>query len=118
MAAGAAADRDGRTSVAEAREAAASNARTPAGRRYGTAFEARLERWLPKTLERCVRGRTAAELSSFDAFVRVGEDGNAEEVLFSEDTPVARCAEEDFRTAQYPSPPRASWWTKVEVRLK
>jgi hypothetical protein len=112
------ADEDKGTSLAAAREAAESNAKTPAGRRYGTAFEASLDRWLPETLRRCVKGRSAAELGSFDAFVRIGGDGEAEDVLFSDDTPVGRCAEGAFRSAEYPKPPRPSWWTKVEVRLK
>jgi hypothetical protein len=106
------------TGLTEAREAAESNAKTPAGRRYGSAFEASLDRWLPAALQRCVKGRTAGDLGSFDAFVRIGGDGDAEEVLFSEDTPVGRCVEDELRSADYPKPPRPSWWTRVEVRLK
>jgi hypothetical protein len=118
LASAAGATGDPGTSPTAAREAAESNAKTPAGRRYGAAFEASLDRWLPEVLRRCVKGRTAGEVASFDAFVRVGEDGSAEEVLFSEATPVARCAEDDLRAAEYPKPPRPSWWAKVEVRLK
>jgi hypothetical protein len=106
------------TSLTVAREAAESNAKTPAGRRYGAAFEASLDRWLPEALQRCVKGRSGRELVSFEAFVRIGGEGDAEEVVFSEDTPVGRCAEGEFRAAEYPKPPKPSWWAKVEVRLK
>jgi hypothetical protein len=101
-----------------ARVAAQENAKTPAGKRYETALEAALESWLRKALERCIRGREKSELSDFEAFVRVGGAGEAEEVVFGAETAVARCVLQDFRDAKYPRPPQPSWWIKVEVQLR
>ena len=43
------------------------------------------------------------ELISFDALVRVGEDGKAEEVVFGPETEVARCVAPDFQDAHLPA---------------
>lgn len=107
-----------RTSPTVAREAAESNAKTPAGKRYETALEARLDTWLKKALERCVRGVSKDELVSFDALVRIGGSGEAEEVVFGRETAVSRCVEQDLRAEKYPTPPQPSWWVDIEVRLK
>jgi len=118
LAAGAPAEEPRHTSPSLAREAAEANAKTPAGRRYESALESSLDSWLRKSLERCVKGITREQAVPFDAFVRVGASGEAEEVTFDPETDVARCAEPDFRDAKYPSPPQPSWWIKVAVQLK
>ena len=101
-----------------AREAAEENAKTPAGRRYQTALDSSLDKWLRTTLERCVKGITKEQALSFNAYVEVGGKGEAEDVLFEPETDVTRCAEPDFRGAKYPSPPEPSWWVRIEVQLK
>lgn len=101
-----------------AREAAEENAKTPAGRRYDSALDSSLDKWLRQSLERCVKGIKKDQALSFNAYVQVGEKGEAEDVLFEPETDVSRCAEPDFRGAKYPSPPQPSWWVKVEVQLK
>ena len=108
----------GRTSPTVARETAESNAKTPAGRRYESALNSSLEGWLRKALERCVKGISKEDAVSFDTLVRVGSSGEAEDVLFTPETVVGRCAEPDFRQAKYPSPPQPAWWVKIEVGLK
>ena len=94
------------------------NAKTPAGRRYQSALESSLDRWLRKSLERCGKGVSKEQAISFNVYVQVGEKGKAEDVLFDPETAVARCVAPDFRDAKYPSPPQPSWWVKIEVRLK
>ncbi len=117
-AAGAPADDTRKTSPTIAREEAESNAKTPAGRRYESALNSSLDRWLRKALERCLKGVARDQVASFDALVRVGESGQAEEVLFDPETDVGRCAAPEFRDAKYPSPPRAGWWVRIEVELR
>lgn len=107
-----------RATPSMAREAAEENAKTPAGRRYESALDSSLDRWLRPTLERCVKGIKRGQASSFNAYVQVGEKGGAEDVMFDPETDVSRCAAPDFRDAKYPSPPQPSWWVKVEVQLK
>lgn len=114
----AAADEPRRATPRMAREAAEENAKTPAGRRYQSALDSSLDRWLRKSLERCVKGISRGQALSFNAFVQVGEKGEAEDVLFDPETDASRCAAPDFRGAKYPSPPQPSWWVKVEVQLK
>ena len=109
---------DQKTSPTVARETAESNAKTPAGRRYESALESSLDAWLRKALERCLKGVSKEDAVSFDTLVRISEDGRAEEVLFSPETSVGRCAEPDFRDAKYPSPPKPGWWVKIPVGLK
>jgi hypothetical protein len=112
------ADEPRRATPRMAREAAEENAKTPAGRRYESALESSLDSWLRKSLERCVKGISKEQALSFNAFVQVGEKGEAEDLLFDPETDVSRCAAPDFRDAKYPSPPQPSWWVKVEVQLK
>lgn len=112
------AEEEKKTSPTIARETAESNEKTPAGRRYESALNSSLDAWLRKVLERCVKGVPKDEVISFDVLVRIGEKGDAEEVLVSPDTPVGRCAEPEFRDAKYPSPPQPSWWVRIGVGLK
>ena len=107
-----------RTPTAVARQEAESNVRTPAGRAYEGVVVGRAEEWLRPVLERCVKDMPAEERISFDAFVRVGAEGQAEEAVFAPETGVARCVVPVFRSAKYPTPPQPSWWVKLEVRLK
>ena len=112
------ADEPRRATPRMAREAAEENAKTPAGRRYDSALDSSLDRWLRQSLERCVKGVAKEQALFFNAYIQVGEKGDAEEVLFDPETEVSRCAAPDFRNAKYPSPPQPSWWVKVEVQLK
>jgi hypothetical protein len=106
------------TPVGVARSEAESNAKTPAGKRYEGVLVSKAEEWLRPALERCVKDVSETERISFDALVRVGEEGKPEEVLFGPETEVAKCVAPDFREASYPKPPQPSWWIKVVVRLK
>jgi len=106
------------TPVEVARNEAESNAKSPAGKRYEGVMVSRLEEWLRPAVERCVKKAAKEEIISFDALVRVGEDGKAEEVVFGPETEVARCIAPDFRDRTYQHPPKPSWWVKVEVRLQ
>lgn len=106
------------TPVEVARSEAESNAQSPAGKRYEGVMVSRLEEWLRPALEQCVKKAAREELISFDALVRVGDDGKAEEVVFGPETEVARCVAPAFQDRQYPRPPKPSWWVKIEVRLK
>ncbi len=65
-----------------------------------------------------MKGISREQAVSFEAFVKVGGSGDAEEVVFSPETDVTRCVEADFKDAKYPSPPEPSWWVRVEVGLK
>jgi len=118
LAAGASAQQARRTSPTVAREAAESNGKTPAGRRYESALESSLDRWLRKALERCVKGIAKEQAVSFEAFVRVGGSGEAQEVVFDPETAVARCIEPEFQSAKYPEPPQSPWWVRVEIGLR
>ena len=112
------ADEPRRATPSMAREAAEENSKTPAGRRYQTALDSSLDKWLRTTIERCVKGITKEQALSFNAYVEVGGKGEAEDVLFEPATDVSRCAEPDFRAAKYPSPPEPSWWVRIEIQLK
>lgn len=112
------ADEPRRATPSMAREAAEENSKTPAGRRYQTALDSSLDKWLRATIERCVKGVPKEQALSFDAYVEVGGKGEAEDVLFEPQTDVTRCAEPDFRGAKYPTPPEPSWWVRIEIQLK
>jgi hypothetical protein len=101
-----------------AREEAEENAKTPVGRRYQSALDSSLDRWLRTTIERCGKGVSKDQAGSFNVYVQVGEKGKADDVLFDPETDVSRCAAPDFRDAKYPSPPQTAWWVKIEVQLK
>jgi hypothetical protein len=118
LGAAAVAEEGKRTSPTIAREAADENARTPAGRRYQTALEAHLDRWLKRALERCAKGVPKDQLVSFEAFVRVSAAGESEELIFVPETDVSRCVEPDFQEAKYPQPPQGPWWVRIAIRMR
>lgn len=101
-----------------AREEAEENAKTPVGRRYQSALDSSLDRWLRASIERCGKGISKDQAISFNVYVQVQEKGKAGDVLFDPETDVSRCAAPDFRDAKYPSPPEAPWWVKIQVNLK
>jgi hypothetical protein len=111
-------DEDKKTSPTVAREEAESNAKTPAGRRFESALESSLDAWLKRSIERCGKGVPAEDAVSFEVFVRIGEEGEAEEVVLSPETAVGRCAERDFRDAKYPHPPKPAWWVRIPIELR
>jgi hypothetical protein len=104
------------TGVEVARGEAESNAKSPAGRSYEGVVVSRVEVWLRPAIARCARTLPKEEIIGFDGLVRVGADGKAEEVLFGPETELARCVAPEFRDADYPRPPRPSWWVKIEIR--
>jgi len=113
-----AAEEDRKTSPTVAREAAEANATTPAGRRYASALASSLDSWLKRSIERCGKGVSPEDAISFEVFVRIGETGEAEEVVLSPETAVGRCAERDFRDAKYPHPPKPAWWVRIPIELR
>jgi len=117
LASGGTAEEPRRTSFTLARETAQQNAETPAGRRYEVAFLSSLDRWLPPVVERCAKAAPKEERIGFEAVIRIGRSGEAEEALVGPETAVARCVAPELREAKYPSPPQPGWWVRVEVGL-
>jgi len=108
----------GATGVEVARTEAENNAKSPAGKRYEGTLIGKIDEWLRPAVEKCAREAPAEERISFDALVRVGEDGRPEEVVFGPETAVAKCVAPTFQDRTYPRPPEPSWWVKVQVRMK
>ena len=106
------------TGVEVARNEAENNAKSPAGKRYEGTVIGRVDPWLRPVVEKCAKEAPAEERISFDALVRVGADGKAEEVVFGPETAVAKCVAPTFQDQTYPRPPEPSWWVKIEVRMK
>jgi hypothetical protein len=108
----------GATGVEVARNEAENNAKSPAGKRYEGTVIGKVDPWLRPAVEKCAKDAPAEERISFEALVRVGAEGKAEEVLFGPETAVARCVAPTFRDQTYPRPPEPSWWVKLQVRMK
>ena len=106
------------TGVEIARNEAENNAKSPAGKRYEGTLLGKVFEWLRPAVEKCAKDAPPEERISFDALIRVGADGKAEEVLFGPDTAIAKCAAPTFQDQTYPRPPEPSWWVKLEVRMK
>ncbi|HEX4441498.1 MAG TPA: hypothetical protein VH854_15585 [Thermoanaerobaculia bacterium] len=106
------------TGVEIARNEAEQNAKSPAGKRYEGTLLGKIDEWLRPAVEKCAKDVAAEDRIGFDALVRVGADGKAEEVLFGPETAVARCVAPTFQDQTYPRPPEPSWWVKLEVRMK
>jgi hypothetical protein len=105
------------TGVEIARNEAEQNAKSPAGKRYEGTLLGKVDEWLRPAVEKCAKEVPADERIGFDALVRVGADGKAEEVLFGPETAVAKCVAPTFQDQTYPRPPEPSWWVKLEVRM-
>ena len=118
IAAGLAAGSARATGVEIARNEAEKNANSPAGRRYEGTLLGKVDVWLRPAVEKCAKEAPAEERISFDALIRVGSEGKAEEVLFGPETAVAKCVAPTFQDQTYPRPPEPSWWVKLEVRMK
>ena len=108
----------GATGVEIARNEAENNAKSPAGKRYEGTLLGKVYDWLRPAVEKCAKEAPPEERISFDALVRVGAEGKAEEVLFGPDTAIAKCVAPTFQDQAYPRPPEPSWWVKLEVRMK
>ena len=106
------------TGVEIARNEAEQNAKSPAGKRYEGTLLGKVDEWLSPAVEKCAKDVPAQERIGFDALVRVGADGKAEEVLFGPETAVAKCVAPTFQDQTYPRPPEPSWWVKLEVRMR
>jgi hypothetical protein len=108
----------GATGVEVARSEAEANVKSPAGKRYEGSLIGKVDEWLRPAVEKCATQAAQEELISFDALIRVGADGKAEEVVFGPETAVAKCVAPTFQDQTYPKPPEPSWWVKVQVRIK
>ena len=106
------------TGVEIARNEAEQNAKSPAGKRYEGTLLGKVDEWLSPAVEKCAKDVPAEDRIGFDALIRVGADGKAEEVLFGPETAVARCVAPTFQDQTYPRPPEPSWWVKLEVRMR
>ena len=106
------------TPVEVARAEAEQNVKSPAGRRYEGVVIGQVDEWLRPAIRRCLEKLPKEEIVSFDGLVRVGEGGQAAEVVFGPETELARCVAPEFRGASYPRPPKPDWWIKIEVRPK
>jgi hypothetical protein len=106
------------TGIEVARNEAESNAKSPAGKRYEGTLIGKVDEWLRPAVAKCAKQAAQEELISFDALIRVGTDGKAEEVLFAPQTAVAKCVAPEFEDRTYPRPPEPSWWVKVQVRMR
>jgi hypothetical protein len=72
----------GATGVEVARSEAEANVKSPAGKRYEGSLIGKVDEWLRPAVEKCATQAAQEELISFDALIRVGADGKAEEVVY------------------------------------
>lgn len=117
---------DNRSWAADAAEGARNNAalkreaedniRTPGGLQYKEKFDQNLAAFM----QNCVQ-KESTDTKKFEFFVRVGKNGNIENVLMPDPTPVAKCLFNEFlRSAKaketpFPLPPTPSYWVELEL---
>jgi hypothetical protein len=106
------------TEFEAALKAADANLETKKGTKYDADFARKAGPWIAPAMSRCTKGLPDSELAPFTLLVRVGADGNAEEILARPSTKVALCIKPLFAANKHPKPPGPSWWVKMEIMIK
>ena len=94
------------------------NLKSEKGKRYDGDFALGSGPWLQPAMIRCTDGLAEKDLEPFTVLIRVGESGQAEEVLIGPVTEVATCLKPEFEKAKHPQPPGPSWWVEMKIEIK
>ena len=99
-------------------KAADGNLESKKGMKFDADFARKAGPWLATAISRCTKGLPDSELIPFTLLIRVGPNGNAEEVMSRPLTKVALCLKPLFAAKKHPKPPGPSWWVKMEIMIK
>ena len=102
----------------QAKSAAAADAETPEGRKFGEAVAQAFGREHGSTIQRCAKEAKRPDLSDFDLFLRLDGNGVVDQAFEEPATALATCVREKMSGWKVSSPPHAGFWVKVDVNLK
>lgn len=93
------------------------NLRTDAGKKYDTEMGKELGQKHAVDFKQC-RQATSGKAEDFDMFLRLGADGNVNEVLIYPETAVAKCDRSALLRGQFSAPPHGNYWVNVHMQFK
>lgn len=99
-------------------KAADADLSTEEGKAYESKMRASAGAWLASEIARCTSQYRGTAFGPFTVLIRIGSAGRAEEVLTWPETHIADCLKPKFAAAEYPAPPRAPWWHRLDIRIK
>lgn len=99
-------------------KAAEANLASGKGQAYEKKMRESTRGWLASEVARCAKERGGTAFGPFTVLVRVGKSGKAEQVQAWPETYIADCLRPKFAAADYPKPPKPSWWFKMDIRIE
>jgi hypothetical protein len=102
----------------EGLEKANQNLDTPEGRAYEATIGKSVGLWLPAAAAGCAKRLQGTAFSPFTLLLRIGAEGQAEEVLMWPETTMADCLKPKFLSAVYPTPPMTPWWFSRPIKIE
>ena len=99
-----------------AEESAEANLHTPAGQRYKTTFDENIHTWM----QPCVEASAGSRLGHFELLIKVGKEGDIEDINGTGVSPLMQCLGHklhDFqqsKQAVFPPPPQPDYWFRLD----
>ena len=104
--------------LSAAESAAKAAAETPEGKKFEEEVGSAFGRAHASTIQRCAMQAKRADISNFDLFLRVGEDGTVDKALAKPASAIATCVTDKMPGWKALAPPHAGTWVNVGVHLK
>lgn len=102
--------------IEQALSAADENVKTPEGRKFdgeiGKAFAAHYS----SVFGDCIKHSDPTFMVPFDLALRLGKDGNVEQIYSSITYEVSACLVPQIEKGKFPAPPRAQYWIKISLK--
>ena len=99
-----------------AEESAEANLHSPAGERYKTTFDENIHIWM----QPCVEASAGSDLGYFELLIKVGKEGEIEDINGTGVSPLMQCLGHklhDFqhnKQAVFPPPPQPDYWFRLD----
>jgi len=107
---------DKSTSLSDARSAIEANLKTPQGKAFDQQAGKDFAQKHMAPLRAC-KTTSGNDMTSFWILLKLGKDGDVEEVLFYPTTKLATCAHGALMKERLLPPPRADYWISVYLKL-
>ncbi len=107
---------DKSTSLSDARSAVEANLKTPEGKAFDERQGNDFGQNHMAPLRAC-KAAASSDPTSFWILLKLGKDGNAEELLFYPTTKLTDCARDGLMKEKFLAPPRPDYWVSIYFKV-
>ncbi len=107
---------DKSTSLSDARSAIDANLKAPEGKAFDEKLGNDFVQNHMAPLRAC-KAAASSDPTSFWILLKLGKDGNAEELLFYPATKLTSCARDGLMKEKFPAPPRPDYWVGIYFKV-